>query len=81
MNFGNLKSIFFVCLFAAFTFSMFSIAARAEVVVVLNSGDGTVSLIDKTTMVETKRIPVGKEPHHLMATADDQFLIAPFLSP
>jgi YVTN family beta-propeller protein len=47
----------------------------AEVAVVLNSGDGSISLIDKMSMKETKRIPVGKEPHHLMATPDDQLLI------
>ena len=52
-----------------------AMSAHAEVVVVLNSGEGTISLIDKATMVETKRIPIGKEPHHLMATPDDQFLI------
>lgn len=47
----------------------------AEMAVVLNSGEGTVSLIDKIAMAEVKRVPVGKEPHHLMATPDDQFLI------
>ena len=49
--------------------------ALAQVVVVLNSGEGTVSLIDKTKKEEIKRFAVGKEPHHLMATPDDQFLI------
>lgn len=48
---------------------------RAEVAVVLNSGEGTVSLIDKASMTEIRRINVGKEPHHLMATPDDKFLI------
>lgn len=48
---------------------------HAEVAIVLNSGEGTVSLIDKASMTETKRFPVGKEPHHLMATPDDQYLI------
>lgn len=36
---------------------------------------GTISLIDKVRKVEIKRFAVGKEPHHLMATPDDQFLI------
>jgi YVTN family beta-propeller protein len=49
--------------------------AFAQVAIVLNSGDGTVSIIDKAEKKEVKRIPVGKEPHHLMATPDDQFLI------
>ncbi len=48
---------------------------HAEVAVVLNSGEGTVSVIDKASMTETRRISVGKEPHHLMATPDDKFLI------
>lgn len=49
--------------------------AQAEVAVVLNSGEGSISIIDKVAMQEIKRIPVGKEPHHLMATPDDRFLI------
>ncbi len=49
--------------------------AFAQVAIVLNSGDGTVSIIDKAEKKEIKRIPVGKEPHHLMATPDDQYLI------
>ncbi|MFN7220022.1 MAG: YncE family protein, partial [Burkholderiales bacterium] len=52
-----------------------SSCAYAQVAVVLNSGEGTVSLIDKVKKQEIKRFPVGKEPHHLMATPDDQYLI------
>ena len=50
-------------------------AAHAEVAVVLNSGEGSISLVDTVAMQETKRFAVGKEPHHLMATPDDQTLI------
>jgi YVTN family beta-propeller protein len=50
-------------------------SALAEVVVVLNSGDATVSLIDQATRKEVRRYEVGKEPHHLMATPDGQALI------
>ncbi len=49
--------------------------ATAGVVVVLNSGDATISLIDQDTRTEIKRYPVGKEPHHLMATPDGKSLI------
>jgi YVTN family beta-propeller protein len=49
--------------------------AWAGVVVVLNSGDATISLIDQDTRREIKRYPVGKEPHHLMATPDGKALI------
>ena len=48
---------------------------QANVVVVLNSRDATVSLLDQNTYAEIKSIPVGKEPHHLMATPDNKSLI------
>lgn len=50
-------------------------AAHANVVVVLNSRDASVSLLDQTTYKEVGSIPVGKEPHHLMATPDNKSLI------
>lgn len=62
-------------LWALLSLALSSTLSSAEVAVVLNSGEGTISIIDKATMTETKRIPVGKEPHHLMATQDDQQLI------
>lgn len=49
--------------------------AGAAVVVVLNSGDASVSLIDQDSRKELRRFDVGKEPHHLMATPDGQSLI------
>jgi len=56
-------------------FGVVAADAGAQVAIVLNSGEGTVSIIDKVKKEEIKRIPVGKEPHHLMATPDDQYLI------
>jgi YVTN family beta-propeller protein len=50
-------------------------AAQAGVVVVLNSGDATVSLLDQDKRIELRRFDVGKEPHHLMATPDGKTLI------
>lgn len=50
-------------------------AVRADVVVVLNSRDATVTLLDPVTHAEVGQIPVGKEPHHLMATPDNKSLI------
>ena len=44
-------------------------------VIVLNSGDGSISIVDPVTRKEEKRVPVGKEPHHLMATPDNKELI------
>ena len=48
---------------------------RAEIAVVLNSGEDTVSLLDTVSYREVKRFAIGKEPHHLMATPDDRYLI------
>ena len=42
---------------------------------VLNSLDADVSVIDPATLRELKRIPVGKEPHHLYMTPDDRSLL------
>jgi YVTN family beta-propeller protein len=41
----------------------------------LNSLDANVSVIDPATWTETKRIPTGKEPHHLYLTPDEKSLI------
>ncbi|MCG2586009.1 YncE family protein [Massilia sp. TS11] len=50
-------------------------AAQANVVVVLNSRDATVTLLDQQKYTEVGKIDVGKEPHHLMATPDNKSLI------
>ena len=42
---------------------------------VLNSLDANVSVIDPVTWTETKRIPTGKEPHHLYLTPDEKSVI------
>ena len=49
--------------------------AQADVVVVLNSRDATVQLLDQNTYAEIASFPVGKEPHHLMETPDGKSLI------
>nr|WP_232310956.1 cytochrome D1 domain-containing protein [Herbaspirillum autotrophicum] len=54
---------------------LLSAQAYANVVVVLNSGDATVSLLDQSTYKEINTFSVGKEPHHLMATPDNKSLI------
>jgi YVTN family beta-propeller protein len=50
-------------------------AAHANVVVVLNSNDASISLLDEDTYKDLGSIQVGKEPHHLMATPDNKSLI------
>jgi YVTN family beta-propeller protein len=58
-----------VCLVAALS------SAHANVVVVLNSRDATVQLLDQASYKTLSTFPVGKEPHHLMATPDNKSLI------
>jgi YVTN family beta-propeller protein len=50
-------------------------AVHANVVVVLNSRDATVQLLDQATFADNGTFAVGKEPHHLMATPDNKSLI------
>jgi YVTN family beta-propeller protein len=47
----------------------------AQVVIVLNSRDASVSLIDAQTYREVGRVDVGKEPHHLVPMPDGRRLI------
>jgi DNA-binding beta-propeller fold protein YncE len=54
---------------------LFGAAAHANNVIVLNSGEATLSLIDETTHQVVGTVPTGKEPHHLMATPDNSSLI------
>ena len=42
---------------------------------VLNSLDASISVIDPASYTELKRIPTGKEPHHLYLTPDEKSLI------
>ena len=42
---------------------------------VLNSQDADVSVVDPATFAVTRRIAVGKEPHHLYLTPDEKSLI------
>ena len=46
-----------------------------DVAIVLDSGEDAVSLVDLHEYKEISKFHIGKEPHHLMATPDDRFLI------
>lgn len=61
-------------LFALFL-GMATAPVAAQVVVVLNSRDASVSLIDQKTFAEIGRVQVGKEPHHLYLKPDGKSLI------
>ena len=50
-------------------------AATAPPIFVLNSLDADVSVIDPTSWREIRRLPTGKEPHHLYMTPDEKSLI------
>jgi YVTN family beta-propeller protein len=50
-------------------------AQAAPPVFVLNSLDANISVIDPVSWTEIKRIPAGKEPHHLYLTPDEKSLI------
>lgn len=57
----------------------FSVSAQAQStpVLVLNSLDANVSVIDPKTWQVVKTIPTGKEPHHLYLTPDNKsFIVA-----
>ncbi|MET4575305.1 YncE family protein [Ottowia thiooxydans] len=51
------------------------LSRKGAPVFVLNSLDGNVSVIDPATWTETKRIPTGREPHHLYLTPDEKSVI------
>jgi DNA-binding beta-propeller fold protein YncE len=52
-----------------------SASAHAGNIIVLNSGEATLSLIDPRTYEVVGKVPTGKEPHHLFPTPDNQSLI------
>ncbi len=47
-----------------------AVSARADSVIVLNSEEASYSIIDRATRTEITRLPVGREPHHLIASPD-----------
>ncbi|HYX01135.1 MAG TPA: hypothetical protein VE963_03545, partial [Reyranella sp.] len=47
-----------------------SSGARADSVLVLNSEDASYSILSRSQRAEMQRLPVGREPHHLMLTPD-----------
>ena len=69
--FRSLRRLVFssLCLVSAIS------TAQAEVVVVLNSRDATVQLLDQKTYAPLSTFAVGKEPHPLMETPDGKSLI------
>ena len=50
-------------------------APAARPIFVLNSLDATISQVDPVARKEVRRIPTGKEPHHLYLTPDEKSLV------
>lgn len=45
-------------------------SAYADTVVVLNSEDASYSILSRSQRAELKRVPIGREPHHLVRSPD-----------
>jgi DNA-binding beta-propeller fold protein YncE len=54
---------------------LISSVAHADNVVVLDSGEAKLNLIDENSRKVVETLPAGKEPHHLMITPDGKTLI------
>jgi len=64
------------CKWALACASFATVAAQAaNPIFVLNSLDANVSVIDSATWQEIRRIPTGKEPHHIYLTPDEKSVI------
>lgn len=64
-----------LALFLSFSLALPALAAPQGYVIVLNSDDDTLSLIDPATGAEAKRVPIGRGPHHMMSLPDDSALL------
>ena len=80
----DFESVFVISLHSFFRFlaiifwgfQLLGVSAQTPApIFVLNSLDGNVSVIDPVTWKEKKRIPTGKEPHHLYLTPDEKSVI------
>jgi DNA-binding beta-propeller fold protein YncE len=59
----------------ALFFTAGSLAQPVHPVIVLNSLDATISVIDLVGFTEIRRVPTGKEPHHLYLAPDEKTLL------
>ena len=66
---------FFLACFLGFAAPAWVGAAAPAPIFVLNSLDADVSIIDPATYTVLRRLPTGKEPHHLYLAPDEKTLI------
>jgi YVTN family beta-propeller protein len=71
VNFPLRFLVFALCLYLGGA----AVPAQPAPLFVLNSLDASVSVIDTVKWTETKRIPTGKQPHHLYLTPDEKSVI------
>lgn len=55
--------------------SLLALAAPSKPIFVLNSLDADISVVDPVSFKQIKRIPTGKEPHHLYLSPDEKSLL------
>lgn len=60
---------------AALLLTLCAANASASPIFALNSLDATISIIDPVSFKEIRRVPTGKEPHHLYLSPDEKSLI------
>ena len=72
-SFLSSRFLSFCWAFVALSSSAF--ASQTTPLFVLNSLDANVSVINPVTWEEIRRIPTGKEPHHLYLTPDERSII------
>jgi YVTN family beta-propeller protein len=76
VKFFSCRTVAWPALFlAASTWCSAAAAAAPAPVFVLNSLDASVSVIDPVQWKEIKRLPTGKEPHHIYMTPDEKSVI------
>ena len=64
-----------IAVFAALALLGASAVARADQVIVLNSEEASYSVVSRSLRAEVARLPIGREPHHLIPTPDGKDLL------
>ncbi len=59
-----------IALWALFLCIGGSAAARADLILVLNSEEASYSILSRSQRTEIQRYPIGREPHHIIVTPD-----------
>lgn len=71
----NIRRLAFTWLFLVFSSGAATSVAAEGHVIVLNSNDDSISLINPNTYKEIQRVHIGKGPHHLLPTPENNHLV------